>query len=72
MAIRIDYHLTYDDLAALDTAQANAAESAEAWQRFRAVVQAIAPTPRTVVVYRRLDGMDVTKGAQQEERSYGS
>jgi hypothetical protein len=69
--IRIDYHLTYDDLAALDTAQANAAESAEAWRRFRAVVQAIAPTPRTVVVYAFRDGRDITKEAQGH-REYGS
>jgi hypothetical protein len=64
--IPIDYPLYYDDLAALDTAQANAAESAAAWQRFRAVVQAIAPTPRTVVVYAFRDGRDITKEAQGE------
>lgn len=64
--IRIDYALTYDDLAALDTAQANADESAEAWRRFRAVMGAIAPKPRTIVVYASRDGRDITKEAQGE------
>jgi hypothetical protein len=62
--IPIDYRLTFDDLALIATKDANDADAAAAWARFRAVVDAIAPKPRVLRVYVERESADRSKDEQ--------